>query len=322
MALAIVVVVVILVVKVGPKQLANTAGLDRKEQAEEVGRVRTATLALLAGVIAFVGALYTARTYGLNRRGQITDRFIRAVAQLGDGSLDVRVGGVYALERVAHESSKEHGPVMEVLAAFVRQHAPSSAATTVRTPADVLAAMTVLERRNRAFDDPDIELDLSYTNLSYIKLRAGADLRGMTFAHAKLDHAHLHRADLTAVDLQGASLEYARLEHAHLAGSQLLAADLTRALLSGADLREARFAGTTLHRAWLIGADLRGADFRSFNGYDRQGELVSYRPADPGADGSRDAADLSGATYDEKTKWPNLPPNFGFDPTARGALRE
>jgi len=99
----------VLVIKVVPEGLAETVGLGRKAQAEEVGRVRTATLALLAGTIALVGALYTARTYRLNRRGQITDRFIRAVAQLGDESLGVRVGGIYALERVAHNRGRSTG---------------------------------------------------------------------------------------------------------------------------------------------------------------------------------------------------------------------
>ncbi len=284
--------------------------------------MRTATLAMLAGGIALIGALYTARTYSLNRRGQISDRFIRAVTQLGDGSLDVRVGGVYALERVAHESREDHGPVMEVLAAFVRRQSVEQ--NPGLWPAgDVLAAVVVLERRIRAFDDPNVEFDLSYADLSYIKLRPNADLRGMTFAHAKLDHAELRGVDLTDSDLQGASLEYARLERSSLTGSQLFGAGLTRAWLLEADLGEAKLAGATLHNAWLIGAKLQGADFGAYDGPDRRGEIVSYRPADLGADGSDDAADLAGAMYDDMTRWPpNLPPYFAFDPTTRGMRRE
>jgi hypothetical protein len=37
--------------------------------------VRTASLALLAGTLGVLTAIYTTRTYALNRRGQITDRF-------------------------------------------------------------------------------------------------------------------------------------------------------------------------------------------------------------------------------------------------------
>jgi hypothetical protein len=60
----------------------------------------------------------------LNRAGQITDRFGKAVGQLGSAELDVRLGGIYALERIARDSADDHPQVMEVLTAFVRVHAP------------------------------------------------------------------------------------------------------------------------------------------------------------------------------------------------------
>src|SRR5215218_3453534 len=60
----------------------------------------------------------------LTRQGQITERFTRAIDQLGNASLDVRLGGIYALERIARESEEDYWPIMEVLTAYVRQHAP------------------------------------------------------------------------------------------------------------------------------------------------------------------------------------------------------
>ena len=53
-----------------------------------------------------------------------TDLFTRAIDQLGSEKLEVRLGGIYALERIARDSEKDHGPIMEVLVAFVRLHAP------------------------------------------------------------------------------------------------------------------------------------------------------------------------------------------------------
>jgi hypothetical protein len=54
--------------------------------------------------------------------GQVTDRYTRAIDQRGSKKLDVRIGGIFGLERVAHDSACDHPPVMEVLAAFVREH--------------------------------------------------------------------------------------------------------------------------------------------------------------------------------------------------------
>ena len=40
----------------------------------------------------------------------------------------IRLGGIYALERIAKDSEKDHGPIMEVLTAYVRENAPRPAA--------------------------------------------------------------------------------------------------------------------------------------------------------------------------------------------------
>jgi hypothetical protein len=60
----------------------------------------------------------------LTRQGQITERFTRAIDQLGHDRTEIRLGGIYALERIAKESEEDHWPIMEVLTAYVRQHAP------------------------------------------------------------------------------------------------------------------------------------------------------------------------------------------------------
>jgi len=44
------------------------------------------------------------RTLETTREGQITERFTRAIDQLGHAHLDVRLGGIYGLERIARDS--------------------------------------------------------------------------------------------------------------------------------------------------------------------------------------------------------------------------
>src|ERR1035441_3413443 len=92
-------------------------------------QVRTQLLTLGAGVFAAGALVYTTRNFTLSRRtyqlteqGQVTDRYTRAIEQLGSDKLDVRIGGIYALERIARDSARDHPTVMEVLAAFIREH--------------------------------------------------------------------------------------------------------------------------------------------------------------------------------------------------------
>jgi hypothetical protein len=51
----------------------------------------------------------------------VTARYTKAIEQLGSGKLDVRIGGIYALERIAHNSPQDQPAVLEVLAAFIRE---------------------------------------------------------------------------------------------------------------------------------------------------------------------------------------------------------
>jgi hypothetical protein len=69
------------------------------QTARDAARGRLLTLG--AGLFAAGALMYTARTFGLSREGQVTDRYTKAIEQLGSDKLDVRIGGIYALERVA-----------------------------------------------------------------------------------------------------------------------------------------------------------------------------------------------------------------------------
>jgi hypothetical protein len=105
----------------------------------------------------------------LAEQGQITERFTRAIDQLdASRSLAVRLGGLYALERIARDSRNDRPTVAEVLCAYIRtaprQEPPAMAqgntpdpnaasiqeaegvkpiSLTVRAP-DVQAAVTIL----------------------------------------------------------------------------------------------------------------------------------------------------------------------------------
>jgi membrane protein implicated in regulation of membrane protease activity len=58
---------------------------------------RTALVAGLAGLAALGSLAMASRTFRLSQQGQITDRYTKAIEQLGSDKLDVRLGGIYAL---------------------------------------------------------------------------------------------------------------------------------------------------------------------------------------------------------------------------------
>jgi uncharacterized protein YjbI with pentapeptide repeats len=223
--------------------------------------VRTQLLTLGAGIFAGGALLFTGRNFLLSREGQVTDRYTKAIEQVGANALDVRIGGIYALQRVARDSARDHQTVMAVLTAFIREHSrePWPASESVTDPPeyvtrpDVQAAVTVVSHRDPANDRGRI--DLRRAGL------AGADLTGARMAGANLSSADLSQADLTGADLTGADLSQANLTGADLTGATLSQADLTEANLSEANLTGATLADAILERAHLTGSTLDEADF-------------------------------------------------------------
>jgi uncharacterized protein YjbI with pentapeptide repeats len=241
--------------------------------------VRTQLLTLGAGLFAAGALVYTARNFRLSRRtvelteqGQVTDRYTRAIEQLGSVTVDVRIGGIYALERMAHDSPRDHPTVMEVLAAFVREHsqwlqqdvrgALAGGPDPRITSPDVQTAITVIGRRNRKYDQRRVNLAGTHLNRANL---TGADFTGADLADTNLYRTNLTAATLTNVDLTGANLTEANLNDAdlpkaNLAGANLTGANLKSANLAGANLRVACLTGANLRYANLQGAQLRGAD--------------------------------------------------------------
>ena len=191
--------------------------------------------------------------------------------------MDVRLGAIYSLERIMRDSAVDHPAVVEVLAAFVRVHAPASDAGPIRPvtaagtfvrpkiPEDIQAALAVLLRRDISHDQSPKGLNLAATNLGGARLGSAtldwtyldnADLRG-----ASLDGAKLRSAFMGGANLYAAVLFFADLSDAFLGSADLRFANLQGANLQGADLR-----GANLQKASLVGADLSGADLRGTAG--------------------------------------------------------
>ena len=260
---------------------------------------RTTLLQGLGGLAVLLAAFYTyqqvqtsRRQLNLAQQGQITERFTRAIDQLGSDHLDVRLGGIYALERIARDSPDDHATIGEILTAYIRTHAPwpptlpgQYAATAPmdqvpelkRRAPDVQACLTVLGRGGFAYQSPWIE--------GRIELHA-VDLRRAWLVKGSLERVWLQGANLAGAVLVGVNLTRAALTDANLAEAQMIACELTRAELGYTNLEKASVGGN-LNAANLYGANLSGAEL--------------------------DKADLKGARLweavsDGDTKWPD-----GFD---------
>jgi Pentapeptide repeats (8 copies) len=204
-----------------------------------------------------------------DRERRITESFSKAVEQLGSEKIELRLGGIYTLERISLESQRDYWPIMETLAAFVRERSVrkgQSCATlqpptdeksiVVKGPAtDIAAVLTVIMRRHRQNhireEAERWRFDFECADL------AGAFLMRANFPWALLRGANLRRCHLVMANLQNANLSSADLRGANLGRAFLYEANLAEADFRGAHLWRANFLFAHLYKANLSGVDLQ-----------------------------------------------------------------
>jgi hypothetical protein len=277
-----------------PPLLYRHTGAQPDARLKAITDTRTALLAGLVGVGAVLTFWQSSRTHRLTKQGQITDRYAKAVDQLGSGTLDVRLGGIYALERITHDSPEDQATIVEVLSAFVRVHSSSlyrlrkheaeRGPTGWKTRVSSLEGAESLQDEIRLFEDEQDRADkhvliyplpedvqAAVTVLGRIPQRRGvarqADLAKTYLREVKLTLAHPEEdAHLEGTNFEGAHLEGAVASNAHLEGANLKGAHLQGAHLEGAHLEGAHLEGAELGAADLTGAHLKGALLGSAKG--------------------------------------------------------
>ena len=265
----VIVTAAILLIALPHCQVSGINNVTEKVTQENQSR---ATLAqILGGIAVGIGIYFAWGNLTTAREGQITERFTRAVNQLGaidqsgNPSIEIRLGGIYALERIANESDKDYWPIMEILTAYVRKNSPVKlVGSQEKISLDVQAILNVIGKRRRRYklyfeeSGEETTLNLKYTFLRLADLNK-AHLEGANLSYSNINYTtllwtHLESAYLSSTNFEGASLDYAHLENSMLQDAHLEETDLNGTNLQGADLKKAYLQGANLREA-----DLRGA---------------------------------------------------------------
>ena len=156
------------------------------------------------------------------QRGLLNERYQKGAEMLGSDLSAVRIGGIYALARLAGEHPGDyHLQIMSLLCAFLHHHPAvekENQNPEEKFREDFWIIIQVIVARSAA----QIEIEKAE------KYRL--DLRELNLTNAKLTNADLTNADLMWADLSGAWLGEANLANADLFG----------ACLSGAHLKDCK----------------------------------------------------------------------------------
>ena len=257
----------------------------------ESGSTTVRNIALvLAGAIALPLAMWRAcvasRQADTAQQGLLYERYQKGAEMLGSQVNAVRLGGIYALDRLARDYPEQyHVQIMRLFCAFVR--------SPIRGPTDlpssgfrqdvvaIVEAICARSQEGMAIErKEDFKLDFRNADLLGAQLLNadlsnawfnGANLSGANiadtnltdafFTETNLSEAQFHQVNFTRTRLQSTNLRRASLERAELTNTNFHDTDLGDANLGRADLSRAIFQQSNLNNAWLEGAILVGAGF-------------------------------------------------------------
>ncbi len=268
--------IILLIWKVPQWQARGIA--DPKDRATIENAARGTFVQTIGGLFFFITAYFTSQNLKVTQQNltltqqtlvatqekQVTKCFTTAIKQLGNTSIHVRLGAIYALERISQDSTKDYWQVMEILTAYVCEISPypprgeADNRLPSRMTTDIQAVLTVITRRAKSYGQGEENpLDLSKSYLFEANLRR-ANLGEAYFIEPNLSSSNLCKANLNKANLWSANLLEANLVEANLWGANLVEVNLWEANLVEANLGGANLMGANLMEANLVEANLVG----------------------------------------------------------------
>jgi Pentapeptide repeats (8 copies) len=289
------------------------------------------SLAQIFGGIAFLATFYVSwANYNIEADKAVTETFGKAVEQLSNKDMSVRIGGAYILERLSKSSPMDYDSIIAILAQAVRDHGQedlnrkkitdatidSHAGERPKAPSDVEALIRILGRRAKLSTGAENRLNLGNSNINGVQIGGARDknlnfqwayligsqmqavsMYGVHFENAELDSVN---ASLVRVPRPDATTPPSPLDNCldpeffthELVGTNFSCGHFKNAILVGGN-----FEGASFNDADLTGARLNHGNFQ--RGHFDQANL--FQADLTGAD--LRGADLSGAVGVTKSQW-------------------
>lgn len=210
-------------------------------------------------------------------------------------NLEVRLGAIYALERIAKDSERDRAPILEVFCSYVRN--PQNCGNAVELK-DIPDDQIKFREWKNQLHPPRIDIkacirilsgelaanqngDLSRSNLqNHIFIDGalagtnfdGSNLGASSFNNFNVDNSRFNRAIIVAVtfqnclirnaDLDEARFSHVRFEACHLTSSQAHRTQFSTSIVQSSDWQNASFESSRFSSVIFVNSNLPGASFR------------------------------------------------------------
>ncbi len=180
----------------------------------------------------------------------ITDQLNKATEGMGKSNqkdapvIEVRLGALYALERIAKGSAPDHAQIIEILCAYIRSNSPKYKET------------------DEMKEPMDIQTTISH---DWMKKKPSGELReDIQTAVTVIGRRELW---LEGKEKEGLLKYLLNLRECDLSNCYFYNSDLSSSALMGTNLNNARFINTNLRRAWMNLANMNGVIIKNADMY-------------------------------------------------------
>jgi len=228
---------------------------------------------LVGGITATIIAAWRARVADkqtqINERGQITERFTKAVEHLGSENIYMRIGALHALERIGHDSENDVVAILRLLSNFVQKQSPVKSkyvvANVERAPLDAREGFGVISRLAKEYEQLLKNQNKKIVNLFSSNLKGlpefskGCFFR-FDFARCNLSSGFFPRANFEIATFNGACLKGANFQRCNLVEADFRSADMTGvklqfAVCNGTDFSTAKNLTTDMLKGIIYDAE-------------------------------------------------------------------
>lgn len=189
-------------------------------------------------------------------------------------NIEVRLGAIYLLEKLAREHKQLHWPIMEILCAYIRGNAGRSEPP----PEEVVEAYSANERRTQSHVDlitkyrhnvklPRVDIQAAITVIgrrSKLQLSWEKSLRKSTKNQDSF-RIDLSECNLARISFDGLNFDYAKFNRSSLQFSSFRNANVNHASFMNTHFEEVSLNNTNLNRSKFLFTYLYGSSFFSVN---------------------------------------------------------
>jgi hypothetical protein len=257
-----------------PEKMVAWVGANHDPQyATIVDKYRSTLAQSIGGLLVLVGLYFTARNVFAAEQTRLTKTFSDAIAQLGFADKDgvpvipIRLGGIYALERLSRDSPKDAYVISKILVQYIQIESnkwKQTLQTSVESPSlpDIEASLIVLGiiaglTPSWRVTDALRFFDTFLPNLSL----SGRSLAGFQFHRAELSGSKLDIADCAGAKFQECWLTGCTFAYSNLFGCEFNGVEARGVILSSSFGKKSSFLSCKMQEGDLVDANLEQCRF-------------------------------------------------------------